>query len=197
MDGGPGVLQSVGSQTVGHDWATELNWTELNCNERWGPSIEKQSAHSFLHFTSHKYLVEHLDIVAVVTFGKTTSLANPRRVIVIHIYQENFPYFGLTNHESKMVRRWLCVFFSHISLPDSSCCASRHSCACVVYILFTADPGLYFPMYIWETKPQVPGMGQPRSIQQLLHRDCPCILSIEYTDFPKLDKSNVRFTTCI
>ena len=28
----PGVLQSMGSQRVGHDWATELNWTELNCS---------------------------------------------------------------------------------------------------------------------------------------------------------------------
>ena len=27
--GRPGVLQFMGSQTVGHDWATELNWTEL------------------------------------------------------------------------------------------------------------------------------------------------------------------------
>ena len=27
--GRPGVLQLMGSQTVGHDWATELNWTEL------------------------------------------------------------------------------------------------------------------------------------------------------------------------
>ena len=27
--GRPGVLQSMGSQTAGHDWATELNWTEL------------------------------------------------------------------------------------------------------------------------------------------------------------------------
>ena len=27
--GRPGVLQSMGSQRVGHDWATELNWTEL------------------------------------------------------------------------------------------------------------------------------------------------------------------------
>ena len=70
MDEGPGMLQSVGSQTVGHDWASELNWTELNCNERWGPSVAKQSAHSFLHFTSHKYLVEHLDIVAIVTLVK-------------------------------------------------------------------------------------------------------------------------------
>ena len=24
----PGMLQSMGSQRVGHDWATELNWTE-------------------------------------------------------------------------------------------------------------------------------------------------------------------------
>ena len=28
--GKPGVLQSMGSQRVGHNWATELNWTELN-----------------------------------------------------------------------------------------------------------------------------------------------------------------------
>ena len=27
--GKPGVPQSMGSQRVGHDWATELNWTEL------------------------------------------------------------------------------------------------------------------------------------------------------------------------
>ena len=28
--GRPGVLWSMGSQEVGHDWATEMNWTELN-----------------------------------------------------------------------------------------------------------------------------------------------------------------------
>ena len=27
--GRPGVLQSIGSQRIGHDWATELNWTAL------------------------------------------------------------------------------------------------------------------------------------------------------------------------
>ena len=27
-DGRPGVLRFMGSQRVGHDWATELNWTE-------------------------------------------------------------------------------------------------------------------------------------------------------------------------
>ena len=28
--GKPGVLQSMGSQRVGHDWATELNWNNIN-----------------------------------------------------------------------------------------------------------------------------------------------------------------------
>ena len=28
MDRKPGMLQSMGSQRVGHDWVTELNWTE-------------------------------------------------------------------------------------------------------------------------------------------------------------------------
>ena len=32
--GRPGVLQSMGSQRVGPDWATELNWTELMWMER-------------------------------------------------------------------------------------------------------------------------------------------------------------------
>ena len=29
--GRPGRLWFMGLQTVGHDWATEMNWTELNC----------------------------------------------------------------------------------------------------------------------------------------------------------------------
>ena len=29
----PGVLRFMGSQRVGHDWETELNWTE--CNQFW------------------------------------------------------------------------------------------------------------------------------------------------------------------
>ena len=29
--GRPGMLWFMGSQRVGHDWVTELNWTELNC----------------------------------------------------------------------------------------------------------------------------------------------------------------------
>ena len=32
--GGPGMLQSMGSPRVGHDWATELNWTHKGFAER-------------------------------------------------------------------------------------------------------------------------------------------------------------------
>ena len=32
--GRPGVLKSMGSQRVGHDWATELNWTEYKLFNR-------------------------------------------------------------------------------------------------------------------------------------------------------------------
>ena len=31
--GKPGVVQSMGSQRVRHDWATDLNWTELSCRD--------------------------------------------------------------------------------------------------------------------------------------------------------------------
>ena len=33
--GKPGVLQSMGSQRVGHDWVTELNWTEFIHVSEW------------------------------------------------------------------------------------------------------------------------------------------------------------------
>ena len=32
--GRPGVLRFMGSQRVGHDWATELNWTDWSINRR-------------------------------------------------------------------------------------------------------------------------------------------------------------------
>ena len=42
--GRPGVLQFMGSQRVGHDWATELNWTEI----AWEKSIIVQWLMHFL-----------------------------------------------------------------------------------------------------------------------------------------------------
>ena len=42
--GRPGVLQFMGSQRVGHDWATELNWTELNMLLRTRAMVDWQPA---------------------------------------------------------------------------------------------------------------------------------------------------------
>ena len=39
--GRPGVLQSMGLQRVGHDWATELNWADVY----WGLSLLSRSCH--------------------------------------------------------------------------------------------------------------------------------------------------------
>ena len=39
--GRPGMLQSMGSQRVGHDWVTEMNWTELR-EERSGWGLERK-----------------------------------------------------------------------------------------------------------------------------------------------------------
>ena len=38
--GRPGVLWSMGSQTVGHDWVTELNWMEIHSQKQWESSLE-------------------------------------------------------------------------------------------------------------------------------------------------------------
>ena len=42
----PGVLWFMGSQRVGHDWATEVNWTELNWKHTWVICCLLSSSHS-------------------------------------------------------------------------------------------------------------------------------------------------------
>ena len=49
--GRPGALRFMGSQTIGHDWVTELNWTEL---------ITRTTSLSFMIFISISTLIPHL-----------------------------------------------------------------------------------------------------------------------------------------
>ena len=49
--GRPGVLRFMGSQRVGHDWATELNWTELRHDTfgfGWSPESHQSKENPFL-----------------------------------------------------------------------------------------------------------------------------------------------------
>ena len=65
--GRPGVLQFMGSQSVGHDWATELNWTELNMNYLiraankwfcwWFISVERKDLEKLLQGTDRKEVI--------------------------------------------------------------------------------------------------------------------------------------------
>ena len=57
--GRPDILQFMGSQRVGHDWVTELNWTELNyvCRADKGPSSQTygfSSSHVWMWELDHK-----------------------------------------------------------------------------------------------------------------------------------------------
>ena len=56
--GRPGVLRFMGSQRVGHDWATELNWTEL-----WHYFVSVLFHLTFLQKPLNKHIVhtKHLD----------------------------------------------------------------------------------------------------------------------------------------
>ena len=58
--GRPGMLQSMGSQGVGHDWATELNWTEKICNSLG----QKSSRHlvALVWIINIKALMENINI---------------------------------------------------------------------------------------------------------------------------------------
>ena len=47
--GRPGVLPFMGSQTVGHDWVTELSWTELAIAENISTYLTSQSHFQFLN----------------------------------------------------------------------------------------------------------------------------------------------------
>ena len=56
MDRRPGVLQSMGSQRVGHNWLTELNWTERSSGcrtEMMHSVLEKENSMTVLKISQH------------------------------------------------------------------------------------------------------------------------------------------------
>ena len=93
----PGMLRFMGSQRVGYDWATELNWTELN----YVPGIFPGCRDSTGNKTYNVSILLEFNIL-----GKNINYLHLGR-LSINIYQENkkFRKTGLWVH-----------FFSHFSL---------------------------------------------------------------------------------
>ena len=56
MDREAGVLWFMGSQRVGHDWATELNWTEYLFRLYQSPELHltQQRGHNYAVYISHR-----------------------------------------------------------------------------------------------------------------------------------------------
>ena len=70
--GRPGVLQFMGSQRVGHDWATELNWTELKQKRlrRGGKNTQKNYSRKVLMTWINNSVVPHLELDILEYEGK-------------------------------------------------------------------------------------------------------------------------------
>ena len=64
--GKPGVLPSMGSQRVGHDWVTGLNWTALNPSDRYDLcSCKMQFSHqSFRVHAAWIGMLQHKDTLS-------------------------------------------------------------------------------------------------------------------------------------
>ena len=62
--GRPGVLWFMGSQRVGHDWATELNWTELSTKQPgWGcRQLSEERFDLNLHLSDSKICQWHCQL---------------------------------------------------------------------------------------------------------------------------------------
>jgi len=110
--GRPGVLQSMGSQRVGHDWATELNWTELRTwKEPRCPSIDE-------------WIKKVWCIESEVAWSRPT-LGNPMDC--------SLPHSSVHGILQTRVLEWVVVFFSR----GSSQPRDRTQVSCIVGRCFT------------------------------------------------------------
>ena len=70
--GWPGVLQSMGSQSVGHPWVTEQNWTDYPG----GSTVVKRTLQSGLFFTLYKgrvHLFSPLKVFRILSCGQISG----------------------------------------------------------------------------------------------------------------------------
>ena len=88
--GRPGVLRFMGSQRVGHDWATELNWLEtLNC------------------FFSCYYIVFGIIIIALIRLSYQVNITQCILLSWLNIYVAVQLFNIINNAGNSLVVQWL------------------------------------------------------------------------------------------
>ena len=110
MDG----CDSWGSQRVGHDWATELNWTELN-QQLIGVITALHTCHIFFFYLSNEYNKVSCCFNLFCLF--TSSIFYPVFISLILFYIILFN------------KRCLLVSFSHLCIEVSCCFSPIDWCA--------------------------------------------------------------------
>ena len=83
--GKPGVLRSMGSQRVGHDWATELNW--------WYPALYPSTLHLLSQPEFSYSLMLWLRPMSSTFFCTLTFSGTCQKLNLIFIKLNYFPYF--------------------------------------------------------------------------------------------------------
>ena len=108
--GRPGVLQSMGLQRVGHDWATELNWTYCQTISNWYSKLKHLLFQfMFTPYVSHTDFCSHRSPKAYVTVKKFHMF------LTIHIL------FILSPALNWNVCSLLDIFFFYLGFNDSRC----------------------------------------------------------------------------
>ena len=97
--GRPGVLRFMGLQRVGHDWATELNWTENNANgnsqrcdgkpwrRKWQPTPVFLPGSWYLYI----FYFNQMSLIPHVRLGTPAPLEQPFFYVYIPISRTRFP----------------------------------------------------------------------------------------------------------
>ena len=90
--GKSGVLQSMGSQRVRHDWAIELNWTELYYNMPGFPVLHYLPELAQIHVHRVRDAIQ-----------QSRSLLSPSPVLNLSQHQDLFQWVGCSNQVAKIL----------------------------------------------------------------------------------------------
>ena len=125
--GRPGVLQSMGSQRVRHDWATELNWTDSsrtkqkekkNKNNRELFDIFRETTITLRVFGTMPelkdilYLVRSINIriTSLISISIRTKCINWRQIFYLNVFTSDYHIFShCINSSENLLWSWILI----------------------------------------------------------------------------------------